>query len=160
MTTSLQPDRGQAAVALHLVDKVGFDAWLNALPEPTRALLRAAKFAGKPGEVAPFPANGGHHVAVGVTDASTLGLYDLAPAADRLPAGTYRLEGAQLGPAALGWLLAGYRFDRYRKEHEALAERVLLTPNPAAAEAAQAETAATFLVRDLVNTPAEDSTLR
>jgi len=154
MTTTLQPDRGQPATALHILDKAGLDPWMQARPEPARALLRAARFAGKAGEVAAFPANGGHEFAVGVADAGKLGVYDLASAAERSPAGTYRLA-AEPGPAVLGWLLAGYRFDRYRKDPEEPGERILLTADPAGAEAARAEAAATFLVRDLVNTPAE-----
>ena len=49
-----------------------------------------------------------------------------------------------------------YRFDRYRSEPGEDAPRVLLTSEVKAIGPALAEAAATALVRDLVNTPAED----
>lgn len=38
----LQPDRGQRATALHLVDRKAFDAWLAARPERVRQAAQAA----------------------------------------------------------------------------------------------------------------------
>ncbi len=51
----------------------------------------------------------------------------LAAAADKLPAGSYRLAEAP-GPALHGWLLAQHRFDRYRADPEPRGPRVLLVP--------------------------------
>ena len=54
----------------------------------------------------------------GVSDADKLGPWCLAPLADRLTAGTYRLTtgaGAE-GAALFGWITAQYRFDRYRTD--------------------------------------------
>jgi leucyl aminopeptidase len=66
------------------------------------------------------------------------------------------VKGRSPGPAALGWLLGQYRFERYKKEPSKKGPRVLLTPEPAAIEEAVRLAEATFLVRDLVNTPAGD----
>jgi leucyl aminopeptidase len=56
----------------------------------------------------------------------------------------------------LGWLLGQYSFDRYRAPKEKKGPRVLLTPEPARIDETVRLAEATFLVRDLVNTPAGD----
>src|SRR5690606_37833635 len=79
-------------------------------------------------------------------------------AAEALPEGAWRLEGAPVGydltHAALGWLFAQYRFTRY-KPAEAPRARLVC---PAAVDAAQvlAMAAGEYLARDLINTPAAD----
>ena len=60
------------------------------------------------------------------------------------------------GAAALGWLTAQYRFERYRKDEGAAGPRVLLTGDVARIEAIVQQAEAVALVRDLVNTPAAD----
>jgi leucyl aminopeptidase len=154
----LQPDRGQAARTLQLVDTKGFEAWLNAQGPRTRAAVEAARFKGKAGEFVVLPGDKAEDwsAAAGVKDAGALGPWDLAGAAAKLPGGTYRLVEGAPGAAALGWLLAHYRFDRYLSERKPAEARVLLTSEPAAIEEAVRLAQATALVRDLVNTPAED----
>ena len=74
-----------------------------------------------------------------------------------LPVGTYHLADESVlsdrHAAALGWALGAYQFTRYRA-----AKRAPATLAVAAAELAGLErlTAATALVRDLINTPTED----
>ena len=83
--------------------------------------------------------------------------WDFAALRERLPAGDWRLEpadGLDLGQAALGWALASYRFDRYRK-NEAKPVRLAVAAEPAI-ERANATAEAIFLARDLINTPAAD----
>ncbi len=76
----------------------------------------------------------------------------------RLPPGSYALAGRADGrlanDAALGWAFGSYRFERYRKPDRMPARLVW----PARADRAAVESAAlaTFLVRDLINTPAGD----
>jgi leucyl aminopeptidase len=154
----LQPDREQSARSLQVVDAKGFDAWLGSQSARARAAIEAAKFKGKAGEFALLPGDGADDwsAAVGVKDAATLGPWDLAGAAAKLPAGTYRLAEGKPGTAALGWLLAHYKFDRYLSEKKPAEARVLLTSDPAAIDETVRLAQATVLVRDLVNTPAED----
>ena len=84
--------------------------------------------------------------------------WDFAALRERLPAGDWRLEPADgdldLGAAALGWALASYRFDRYRKKETKLV-RLVAAADPAV-ERANAMAEAIFLARDLINTPAAD----
>ncbi len=56
----------------------------------------------------------------------------------------------------LGWLLGQYRFDRYKADKVAKGTRILLTGEAARMEEPEALAAATALVRDLVNIPAQD----
>ncbi|NKJ43770.1 leucyl aminopeptidase family protein [Novosphingobium sp. SG720] len=155
----IQPDRDQAAIALHIVDKAGLPEWLRGRSGQARALLAAQGFEGNAGEVAVVPdgAGDGWTAVAGVADRTSLGTWCLARAAERLPAGTYRLAGGVDGTRALhGWITAQYRFDRYRSEAGEPGPRVLLTGAVRALPLILAEAAAVAMVRDLVNTPAED----
>ncbi|HTI30867.1 MAG TPA: leucyl aminopeptidase family protein [Sphingomonas sp.] len=151
-----QPDRGQAATPLHIVDKAGLEAWLVGQPAPVRAILQATGFKAQPDSVAYVPHDGAMIAVAGVGEAATLRAWSLARAADTLPEGTYRLVSGTPGDAALGWLLAQYKFDRYKKDDTAKGPRILLTSDPARIDAVISEAQAVALVRDMVNTPAQD----
>ncbi|MCA3567469.1 M17 family metallopeptidase [Bradyrhizobium sp.] len=152
----LLPDRGQSARTVQTVSADGFEAWLATQPARARASVAAAGFKGKPGEVAILAGDGPEEWGAVAGVPATPGPWDLAAAAAKLPGGTYRIEGGKPGEAALGWLLAHYRFSRYRSEPEAVEPRVLLTAEPAGIARIVRLAQATALVRDLVNTPAED----
>jgi leucyl aminopeptidase len=94
----------------------------------------------------------------GVADPQALSSWCLAKLAETLPAGTYRLAEGEPGAALHGWQTAQYKFERYRKPKgkDEDGARILLTKDAKAIEPALAEARAVALVRDLVNTPAED----
>ena len=148
--TLIQADRGQPAHTIHLVRPDGYDGWLGAQPQRVRAALAAQRFAGASGNHAVYADDAVQAVVV----APAAGPWTLARLVEALPAGTYRVDG-DIGPAALGWLLGQYRFERYRKAEDAAA-RILLTPDVAGIEETLRIAAATSLVRDLVNTGAGD----
>ena len=128
----LQPDRGQPAISLSIVDKAGFPAWLKAQAPRARTAVAAQQFKGAPHQLAILPGDKADQwsVVAGVADAATLGSWCLAKAAAQLPEGSYRIaDNAPPGPAMLGWLLAQYAFDRYRKDEERCGPRILLTPD-------------------------------
>ncbi|EZP81764.1 Leucyl aminopeptidase [Novosphingobium resinovorum] len=152
----IQPDRGQQAVSIHLVDKDGLEKFTKGLTVPQRAVLEAARFDASAGEYVILPEGDGWSVAAGVADAGTLGGWCMAKLAEKLPAGTYRRAGGEPGPAIFGWILGQYSFDRYKADAEDHGPRLLLTGEPAQIAALTAEAEAVMLVRDLVNTPAED----
>ncbi len=152
----IQPDKGQAAIPIHLVSKDGLPDLLRTLSAPQRAALAAQKFAGAGHEHAIVPDGDGWFVVSGVANPANLSSWCMARLAEVLPAGTYRRANGEPGPAALGWVTGQYRFDRYRSDAESEGPRVLLTGEAKAIEPALAEATATALVRDLVNTPAED----
>ncbi|MGH8181440.1 MAG: leucyl aminopeptidase family protein, partial [Steroidobacteraceae bacterium] len=92
--------------------------------------------------------------------ARDLTLWHAAGLSDRLPAQSWRLA-TPLPPAAatrflLGWLMGAYRMDRYRLDGPEPARAVLVPPEGADLEYADAAARATALARDLINTPAND----
>ncbi|HEX9932759.1 MAG TPA: leucyl aminopeptidase family protein [Allosphingosinicella sp.] len=153
----LQPDKGQAATLLTLLDKEAFEAWLKAQPGPARAAVTAQGFKAEAAQLAFLPGVRDQWSAVlGVSDAGRLSVWCLAKAAEALPEGRYRLAEGGPGPAALGWLLGQYRFGRYKEDKAPKGPRILLTDAPAQIAETVALAEATALVRDLVNTPAQD----
>ena len=152
----IQPDKGQPATAIHLIDKAGLPAFVKGLSAPQRAALAAQKFEGDGYSYAIVPDGDHWFVVSGVANTESLSSWCMAKLAEVLPAGTYRRAGGEPGPALFGWMTGQYRFDRYLSKPSEEGARVLLTKDVAAIAPALAEAAATALVRDLVNTPAED----
>ena len=159
-TALIQPDRGQDAIPIHLVNKDGFDDWAKSLSGPQRAALKAQGFSGKGYQTAIVPdsdaAGAGWFAVGGVANPEELSSWCMAKLAEKLPAGTYRRAGGEPGPALFGWQTAQYRFTRYRDDKDAQGPRILLTGDVAQIDEAIAEAEAACLVRDMVNTPAED----
>ena len=157
VATLLQPDKGQPATALHLVDKKGFDAWLKKQPARVRHAVSAQGFRGEGYQLAILPGEQAEWSALlGVANVEELSPWCLAKAAESLPEGKYRVEGRGPGPAALGWLLAQYRFERYKKAEGKTGPRILMTSEPARIEETVLVAESVNLVRDLVNLPAGD----
>ncbi|MFY7835543.1 MAG: leucyl aminopeptidase family protein [Novosphingobium sp.] len=153
----IQPDRGQQAIALHLVDKATLPDFLKSLNGAQRSTIAAQKFEGGGYEHAIVPDGDGWFAVAGVANVAELSSWCMAKLADALPGGTYRRAGGgEPGKALHGWVTGQYRFDRYRKDASEAEPRILLTKDVALIEPALAEAAAVLMVRDLVNTPAED----
>ena len=155
----VQPDKGQDARAIHLVDKKGYDDWLKSRSARERAALAAAAYKPDAYAHAILPGDDAESwsVVTTVADVDALSAWCLARLAQMLPEGRYRVEGRQPGKAIFGWLSAQYRFDAYRtKATEVRGPRILLTADVGAIGPVVAEARATALVRDLVNTPAAD----
>ncbi|MGQ0564030.1 MAG: leucyl aminopeptidase family protein [Gemmobacter sp.] len=149
-----------AARALHLVPEDGMEA---ALPPGVAPWARAAGFKAKLGEVLLLPgAEGGVAGALlghGTQVSRRRTRFGHARAVAALPGGPWALQGDtgdHAGEIALGWLLAQYRFDRYRKGNGATDPSLLVPPAGVDAARLLAIAEAEFLTRDLVNTPASD----
>jgi leucyl aminopeptidase len=153
----LTPDRGEPARSITLVDTKSFEAWFADQPTAIRALATAAKFKGAADSLLILPTGDANwSVTAGVASTEGITPWCLARAAEILPEGAYRIIGSSPGTAALGWLLAQYRFDRYKPDDKPVGPRVLLSDAPAQIDATVREAEAVALVRDLVNTPAAD----
>ena len=156
---------GTPALPLHLVAKEGREGWAQALPDPARGWVAACGWQAGAGDLILLPdAQGGiAGAALGLGDAQARrrARFQVAAAAAKLPpGGVWRIEAA-LDPdaaaeAALGWLLAGYRFERYRKAGAGRAEPRLVLPAGVDGARIRAIAEAEALTRDLVNTPASD----
>ncbi|MEO1471265.1 MAG: leucyl aminopeptidase family protein [Pseudomonadota bacterium] len=109
-------------IALHLVEPAGLEDHLATLPEPEAAWIRANAFTASLGQHVAMPAPGGgiDRVLVGWGSAAERRRtrFALGSFAAAAPPGTYALATPLpelvAEEAALGWLLARYRFDRYR----------------------------------------------
>jgi leucyl aminopeptidase len=152
----IEHDAGQDAREIALVDPSGFEAWRDALPARARAAVEAAQFKGAAGTRVILPGSEAESWSAAFGAPATLGPWDLAGAVKALPAGRYRLAGREAGAAALGWMLAHYTFTRYLSEPKPLEPRTLLVSKSIDIAALARLADAQVLIRDLVNTPAED----
>jgi len=147
----------KAAVPLFPLNSASFKTWQARASKTRQQWVSAAGFKARPGQVILLPSAKGQlqEVLFGVQEQGYL--YQLASIYNNLPAGDYRLvcdwNEDQHKQALLGWGLASYRFERYRKSTR---PRPRLNLPAAMAAEVQAMLAAQYLVRDLVNTPAED----
>ena len=145
----------EIAIPVHAVTTEGLEVKLAALG--AAAWAKANAFSAEEGTILLLPNAEGEVTAVlfGLgregTNRPPLLAGKLATA---LPAGTYRLEGwpGNVGEAALAFALGSYRFERYLKPKTNTTRLVL----PKGEEEAERIAAAVFMVRDLVNTPAND----
>ncbi|KIN74674.1 leucyl aminopeptidase family protein [Sulfitobacter guttiformis] len=150
------------AVALHVIPQEDAAAWIKTLPEATAAWAQASGFTGAIGQTLSLPATAEWPAlaAAGYGNAATRkrGRFALAAAAVKLPKGTYRIAGGisddQLEIEALGWLLASYRFDRYKTI--APMEAYLVAPDGVDVARIEAIANGEALTRTLINTPASD----
>jgi len=161
MPLTFSPPR-EDSLPLHLVDKAELVALVERLDPAQRAWVAASGFEAELGAVLMVPGHdGGHALAlVGQGDAASRARqrFGFAKARAALPAGTFHLVsglgGAELEEAALGWLLAGYRFGRYKNAPAPKAG--LIAPAGVDATRIEAIAAGEALTRDLINTPASD----
>ncbi|HEU0223482.1 MAG TPA: leucyl aminopeptidase family protein [Paracoccaceae bacterium] len=150
------------AIPLELVSQAECEARLGRLDAAGQAWASAQGFTGTLGSVLALPDAAGRlsRILVGWGDAAerARGRFHLAGAAAKLPAGAYRLETSlpreEAEEAALGWLMAGYVFDRYKAQKGLKAALVA----PEGVDAGRLETIAeaAALAQDLINTPAAD----
>jgi len=126
-------------------------------PAATRSWAEAQGFAAKPGQVLLLPDAAGQPRAVLAGLPEQPDLWSYAALAAALPEGDYRLDfqPQDADDAALGWALAGYRFDRYRKPSAKPLARLAL-PRAANKARVQAIYEAIALARDLITTPSND----
>ncbi len=77
----IQPDRGQKAIPVHLVNKSGLDDWAKGLSAGQRAALKAQKFEASANQLGIVPDGDDWFAAVGVSDPEALSSWCLAKAA-------------------------------------------------------------------------------
>ena len=163
MLATLLAVDGPDTVALTPVTKAGLADWLAGQSPAVASWVKAVGFTGEAGSTVFLPGPDGAvaHVLAGVSAIDDLWAFAGLPAS--LPAGSYRIDSKIEGAldartatrAALGWALGSYRFTRYKKPPEKGFANLVW---PAEADRGEVERAATatYLVRDLVNTPACD----
>jgi len=153
-----------ASLPLWLLTEAELPRWLADQSADVAAWVRANAFQAERHRVLALPGPGGGIAGAiaglgPLASAADLKLWHAAGLADRLPAQTYHLA-APLPPAAathfaLGWLIGGYRFGRYRNPPGA-PRASLVAPAGSDMVYVESAAAATSLARDLINTPAND----
>ena len=158
MPDYLSARSGATAIPLTLLAESELAAWLRKQPAKVKAWVKSSGFKAKAGSLCLLPgAKGALSGALAGIDWDE-GLWSAAGLPTSLPEGQYKLEpepSAERSTAvALGWWLGCYRFARYKKAESKPA--VLAWPKSADRAAVTGTAEAVFLVRDLVNTPAND----
>ncbi|MBA2652037.1 MAG: leucyl aminopeptidase family protein [Tatlockia sp.] len=141
------------AIPLHLVSKVQWEQGLETLTQIERNCFASQSFTGKLGEVCLVSDNEGliakAYVGAGEGDE----VLALANAVIRLPPASFVPQQSLSQGAEVIWSLAQYRFEEYKKLDRS--PRILVV-NEQNLAAILAEANAIFLVRDLINIPAND----
>ena len=165
-SSSLPPLRfapaDSASRPLHVIAKDELDSFLATCSETQKRWITAHGFKANLGKLLVVPGSDGAPALAlfgwGDKAARARGRFHLAQARAALPEGVWHLvsglSGAALDEAALGWLLAGYRFGKY---HENLPPKAQLKA-PEGIDATRLEiiAASEALSRDLINTPTND----
>ncbi|CUH52475.1 leucyl aminopeptidase family protein [Shimia marina] len=162
MTLTFASPESDSIIPLQVLDSAGFDQWKEAQPDALRRFVEASGFKPTIGQTLLVPdSDGAPMIALagfGSEQARARSRFPLAAAATKLPKGTYALTtplpAGDLETEALGWLLAGYAFDRYAKNTGSSAK--LICPEGLDAPRIEAIAAGEALTRDLINTPASD----
>ncbi len=150
------------AIPLHVIAEDQLENWLDGQPDAARHWLTAQGFTGALGQATTVAASDGSValavMGYGTAKARKRSRFHLAGGVGKLPKGVYEIASGlpkeDQATEALGWLLAGYRFSRYRKQSPLLAE--LKAPASIDAQYIEALAAGETLTRDLINTPASD----
>jgi len=145
-------------IPLTALEPTRFEDWLKGQPDDVKAWIRATEFSADPGAVLLLP--GGKHgivgALVGITGDDDIWSWSAASA--KLPAGRYQVarepKSSTATNLALGWGLAAYQFNRYRDSE--FTHPQLVWPRKADQGSVLGAVSATFLARDLINTPASD----
>ena len=140
-----------AARPVHAVRPAALERFLAGLPTAQASFLSGAGFAAKADELALLPGDGGIAAAViGLgEDRSPFAFGSLST---RLPEGAWRLEPGDYEPGAatLGFCLGAYHYGAFKAAKRTPARLV----SPTNSQRAASEAAAIWMVRDLINAPA------
>lgn len=147
---------------LYVLEPDEVAVWTGQADDETRRWVEASGFAGAIGSVLMIPGPGGMPRAAlagyGTERQRARHRFPLAAAVSGLAPGTYRIaQGVPdhaLENEALGWLLSGYAFARYRDTRARVP--ALAAPREIDATRVEVLAEAEALTRDLVNTPASD----
>ncbi len=158
----------KAVIALVPVTDKTLDAWLKKKPASLRQKIEHTGFRATPGSVfvvydekgriesvlCGYNVGAVHNDAAAIAESLSRGLNKktLATLAFKLDEAGLRSE--DLNRFCLGWILAGYKFDRYKKMDPGMA--TLVWPKGADRDSVEAHAEATFLIRNLINIPAND----
>jgi leucyl aminopeptidase len=151
-------DTASATVPIHAMRSGEWRDWIERHAENLRRLAAAHDFQAQNGRILLVPATDGsiERVLFGIGDKANVTA--MGALAQHLPSGDYRIAAAPRDftatAVAIAWGLGGYAFDRYKKRKRP-APRLAPPEGADIADAARI-VRASWLARDLVNTPTND----
>ena len=160
LSALLVAGENSTAIPVYCIARSGWEALKQRLDPVAGAFATAQGFEPAPARHIVLPDAHGAISAVVIgcekANARRIDPFSMGRIAPLLPEGLYKLEGdlPDASLATLGWLLASYRFDRYRKSKPVKAQ--LLAQDGIDAAEIMRLADATAMGRDLVNTPAND----
>ncbi|MBI3439381.1 MAG: leucyl aminopeptidase family protein [Proteobacteria bacterium] len=143
---------------IHAIRTGEWSQWIESRPDAVKRLAAAHDFTAQNGRILLVPATDGsiERVLFGLGDAANA--MAMGALAQHLPAGDYRIAAAPREFAATAvataWGLGAYAFDRYKKRKRPAPR--LAAPDGADMADASRLVLASWLARDLVNTPTND----
>ena len=148
-------ERRESSIPLRPIQTDTLSSWLETQPAAVKRWVESVGFEAGAGRSLAIPDEEGNirEVLLGVSDS----LWDWSTLPNELPAHAYHIDSAltrdESNCAALGWALGTYRFDRMRaSDNKKRGE--LAWPEGCDRSHVESTARATFLVRDLINTPA------
>lgn len=152
---------GADSTPIFVVNTKGFAAFKKSLQPHLKQWLEALNYKAKPYTRAILPAKDGGIAAVICGSGDAPDMWTVAHMPDALPPGTYHIDASfhaaiknkpeSIATLAIGWGLACYGFQRFKKNNKNWA--VLHVPPKYIAEVERLVTA-TFRARDMINLPA------
>jgi leucyl aminopeptidase len=144
-------------IPIILVHESEWDEWLKTQDTSVSRWLSGQSFEARPGAWSLIPDKNGS-VAACIFVHDELNIWMLGDMPQSLPPGTYELTGVENHDhsvlLASGWELGGYQFDRYLSDKKSARASLLVSTE--LKQACEVLTTGICLVRDLVNTPAQD----
>ena len=151
------------SLPLHLVAADDLGNWLGGDGATWAGWLNASRFEAGLGELRLLPgADGvvGAVIGLGRAETRKRTRFGAAKSVMTLGPGNWHVAGTlsdtDAREFALGWLLASYRFDRYRPKKAGTEQPLLKLPTGVDSAALLAMADGEYLTRDLINTPASD----
>ena len=159
MPLNLIADTDSTPIIITIVRRTCFDQWKEKLPESQLAWIKLNGYTANSDLAFPLPSETGqadHFIYLVGNDAQ---LWDWANLPGNLTFGIYALDEEGLNAndlynAALAWSLASYNYYKYKSSNFALPK--LVWPKRCDRTAVETVAESTHLVRDLINTPAND----
>ena len=163
MTVTCFVQKGrESSLPVYVLQEKDLDVFLEAQPASVRQWVFACGFSAAADSYLLVPSDDGRISMVLAGVGSALHVWSVAHLPAVLPEGQYRLvleflRGAELdgvyGMLALGWGLSTYRFETFKKS-DAPKQATLFIPDAVDAELLHEMVASIFMVRDLINMPA------
>jgi leucyl aminopeptidase len=149
-------------IAIHILSQASYESWLQSASDEQKRWIKINDFEPAHGSSIVLPQTDGSIDCVIVLMDPKKTARTIGRVVSRVPEGVYYFcvdDDNQVRTHALSlyWQLAGYSFTRYQS-HSAKSDRSLVVDESVDKALLHAQVTSIFLVRDLINTPAQDMT--